>query len=159
MKITDPQLQEQIKEFARLSDEIDVVKNKLKELETQYGSIEDIIRPVLEQLDETEDRALEVGNILITIKKKGYERTSYAYKEAFEWLKKRVNPIMRKLVEEVLEQTKKIAKISSSIGVQKLEENKILDAIKSFFSNWASKLSNYNKQLDSNIDEFKSRIK
>jgi len=158
--IEDKDLQSQIKEFATLSDQIDSISSELKKLENRYKELEGAIRPVLEQLDETQDKALEIENILITIKKAGYERTSYAYKEAFEWLKDRVNPTMKKIVEEAVEKTKKTARIPSVIGVQKknISENKIIDALKKYWDSFIGKLKTYNNNLDNAIDDIKSKL-
>jgi chromosome segregation ATPase len=160
IKISDPELQSQIKEFASLSDQIDVIENNLKQLKNKYKVLEDTLRPILEQLQETQDRAIEVEDILVTIKKSGFERTSYAYKEAFDWLKDRVNPAMKKIVEEAIEKTAKTTRIASSIGVQRqISENKIIDALKSYWNKFTSKLGKLNKELDNAIDDFKERIK
>jgi hypothetical protein len=158
--IEDKDLQSQIKEFATLSDQIDSISNELKKLENRYKELEGVIRPVLEQLDETQDKALEIEDILVTIKKVGYDRTSYAYKEAFEWLKDRVNPTMKKIVEEAVERTKKTARIPSAIGVQKknISENKIIDALKKYWDSFIGKLKMYNNKLDSAIDDIKSKL-
>jgi chromosome segregation ATPase len=160
LKVEDPNLQSQAKEFASLSDQIDSIKNTLKQLENRYKELEDALRPVLEQLQATQDTALEVEDILITIKKSGFDRTSYAYKEAFEWLRDRVNPAMKNIVEEAIEKTKKTARIASTIGVQKqMSENKITDALKLYWNKFISKLGLLNKDLSNAVNDFKERIK
>jgi chromosome segregation ATPase len=158
--IEDKDLQSQIKEFATLSDQIDSISSELKKLENRYKELEGAIRPVLEQLDETQDKALEIENILITIKKSGYDRTSYAYKEAFEWLKDRVNPTMKKIVEDAIEKTKKTSRVPSVIGVQKknISENQIIDALKKYWDSFIGKLKTYNNNLDNAIDDIKSKL-
>lgn len=162
VQIEDPELSKQIKEFAELSDEIDVINARLKLLKNKYGILEEIIRPILEELDVTKDKALEVENILVTIKRKGYDRTSFAYKEALEWVRVRINPAMRKIVDDSLEATKKTATITSQIGVQKIEEQSILDRIantlKSFFAKVSQKISTANNKLSRDIDVLKSKI-
>lgn len=162
VQIEDPELSKQIKEFAELSDEIDVINARLKLLKNKYGILEEIIRPILEELDVTKDKALEVENILVTIKRKGYDRTSFAYKEALEWVRGRINPAMRKIVDDSLEATKKTATITSQIGVQKIEEQSILDRIantlKSFFAKVSQKISTANNKLSRDIDVLKSKI-
>jgi predicted nuclease with TOPRIM domain len=82
VKVEDPELTAQIKEFAELSDEIDRVSARLKMIEKKYKGLEEVIRPVLDELDETKDKALEVENILVTIKRKGYDKfgTGHNYK-------------------------------------------------------------------------------
>jgi chromosome segregation ATPase len=160
IKIEDPNLESKIKEFANLSDQIDSISNELKKLKSQYSSLENILTPLLEELDDTQDKALEIEGILVTIKKRGFERTSYAYKEAFEWLVERVNPTMKKIVEEALEKTKKTSKIATAIGVQKIiPENKIIDSIKKYWNLFLNRIKLYNNQLGGYIDDIKKNIK
>jgi len=161
-KVEDPELTQQIKDFAELSDEIDRTSAKLKLLQSKYKALEDVIRPVLEELDDTKEKALEVENILVTIKRKGFDRTSYAYKDALEWVKQRVNPAMRKIVDDSIEQTAKTATIASQIGVQKLEEeSKIqsyIERIKGAWNKFTQKLSALNNKLSQDIDALKSKV-
>jgi septal ring factor EnvC (AmiA/AmiB activator) len=159
-KVTDPKLIEEIKEFAELSDQIDVISGNLKKLQNRYKEIESNLRPVLEELKETKNRTLEVENIIVTIKREGYTRESASYKEAYEWLKNKVNRQLKKLVEEALEATKKTSKVASSIGVQKLDENRILNALKKFWNRITQNIKTHNKNLTNAIRDFKTgRIK
>lgn len=158
-KVEEPQLQEAIREFAKLSNEIDKAANSLKKMKEKYSDLEDVLRPLLEELATTKDKALEVDDILVTIKKKGYERTSVAYKEAYEWLHGRVNAAMKAMVEESLEQTKKVSKIAASIGVQKLDENKLFSAVRQGLKSLFSKIKSGNTKLGGYIDAFKSKLK
>lgn len=162
VKVDDPELTAQIKEFAELSDEIDQLTARLKLLEKKYKGLEEVIRPVLDELDETKDKALEVENILVTIKRKGYERTSYAYKEALDWVKERINPAMRKIVDDSIEATAKTSRIASTIGVQKIEEQSVLDKVvntlKGYWSKITRRLSAANNSLSRDIDALKAKV-
>ena len=162
VKVEDPELTAQIKEFAELSDEIDQLSARLKMLEKKYKGLEEVIRPVLDELDETKDKALEVENILVTIKRKGYERTSFAYKEALEWVRERINPAMRKIVDDSIEATAKTSRIASQIGVQKIEEQSVLDKIintlKGYWTKITQKLSAANNRLSRDIDALKAKV-
>jgi polysaccharide deacetylase 2 family uncharacterized protein YibQ len=83
-------------------------------------------------------------------------------KEALEWVKKRINPAMRKLVDDSLEATAKTATIASQIGVQKIEEQSVLDKIintlKGYWSKITQKLSAANNSLSRDIDALKAKI-
>jgi len=160
MEVKDPNLETQIEKFAELSDQIDKISNTLTQLKKEYSSISKALLPILEELEETQDRALETKNVLVTIKKKGFERTSYAYKEAFSWLNTRINPTMQKIVQEALEKTKKTATIASSIGVQKkINENKVTDALLKYWNMFKTKLSKFNSTLRQDIDTFKNKFR
>jgi chromosome segregation ATPase len=157
-KVEDPELAAQIKEYAEISDSLDRAKAELKKLESKYKELEGVIRPLLEELQETQDKALEVEDILVTIKRKGYERTSYAYKEALDWVKDRINPAMRKIVDDSLEATKKPAYIASQIGVQKLKEEKADSKLKMYFNKLAQVFSFRNNKLSQDIDALKTKL-
>lgn len=160
LKVDDPKLQTQIKKFADLSDEIDKLSSNLNKLKKEYKSIEDTIRPIIEELDKTKDNTLEVENILVTIKSKGYDRTSMAYKEAFTYLYERVNPAMKKIADEALEVTKKTSTVASKIAVQKNESisgsiKKLLSSIKSFIKKSFNKI----KGLNNNLENYNKNMK
>jgi hypothetical protein len=156
MRVEDTKLEEQIRKFAELSDQIDKLQVELKRYESEYKSLEGILRPLLEQLNETDQKGLEIDGILVTIKRKGYQRESYAYKEAYEWLEERVNPAMKALAQQALDATKKIAQIASSIGVQKLEESSILtrivDGLARIIQSNTEKIQIHNRELQDSIN-------
>lgn len=156
MRVEDTKLEEQIRKFAELSDQIDKLQVELKRYESEYKSLEGILRPLLEQLNETDQKGLEIDGILVTIKRKGYQRESYAYKEAYEWLEERVNPAMKALAQQALDATKKIAQIASSIGVQKLEESsmltRIIDGLARIIQSNTEKIQIHNRELQDSIN-------
>jgi hypothetical protein len=162
MKVDDPGLEEQIKNFAELSDQIDRLQVELKRYESQYRELEEILRPLLEQLQEADRKGLEIDGILVTIKRKGYQRESYAYKEAYEWLVQRVNPAMKALAQEALDTTKKVARIASSIGVQRLGEatmvSNIFNRLKELISGSVEKIQIQNKELQDSTSEFINKV-
>jgi len=162
MRVEDPKLEEQVRKFAELSDQIDRLQVELKGYESEYKSLEGLLRPLLEQLNETDQKGLEIDGILVTIKRKGYSRESYAYKEAYDWLVQRVNPAMKALAQEALDATKKIAQIASSIGVQKLEENsvltRIMDGLKRIIQTSAEKIQIHNKELQDSTSTLLTKL-
>lgn len=157
-KVEDPVLAAQIKEYAEISDSLDRAKAELKKIESKYKELEGVIRPILEELQETQDKALEVEDILVTIKRRGYDRTSYAYKEALEWVRDRINPAMRKIVDDSLEATKKPSYIASQIGVQKLKEEKGGSKLKMYFDKLGKVFSFRNNKLSQDIDALKTKL-
>lgn len=157
-KVEDPVLAAQIKEYAEISDSLDRAKAELKKIESKYKELEGVIRPILEELQETQDKALEVEDILVTIKRRGYDRTSYAYKEALEWVRDRINPAMKKIVDDSLEATKKPSYIASQIGVQKLKEEKGNSKLKMYFDKLGKVFSFRNNKLSQDIDALKTKL-
>lgn len=120
-------IESKIDEFGELSDEMDRLKNQLEELTNRYKTIEGELRPILEGLSEQNKKSLKTNTYLITIKRKGViGKASYKYKEAFEASLSKVNAQTKKILEEVLDSTKSLTDIASSIGVQKIGENTLL---------------------------------
>lgn len=155
--ITDPKMEEEIRKFAELSNEIDRLTAQLKSKKAAFGKIETNLRPVLSELEEANENALEIDGILVTIKTRGYERTSKAYKDAFVWLYERVNPAMKKIADEALEMTEKTTYIKSKLAVQKLEETNIITSLfnklKVFIKKTVSNLKRSNKDLSKAIKQ------
>lgn len=154
--VEDKILREKVNEFAQLSDQIDRLKSHLKELSDKYNGIADELLPILEQAS---DSALQTKEHFIKIKKKGFERESYAYKECFVWLLERVSPQMKKIINEALEATKKISKIAPQIAVQKNESlNTIWQGFKGWLKQLTSKLKRYIDDIDEANKQFDKRL-
>lgn len=159
MQVTDLELQQKIKEFARLSDKIDELKGELKDLQTRYDGIEEILRPVLDEMKETGDKTLQVEGIIVTVKRYGHERESVGYKDACNYLLERVNASMQKIAQECLDAHTKTVQIATSIGVQKTEGifsmiGGLVGKIKNLWFGFKNLLGFYNNQIDEAIAEF-----
>jgi DNA repair exonuclease SbcCD ATPase subunit len=137
--------------IGELSDEIDRVKNHLEGLKKRYSQIEGELRPVLEHLHQFNQKSVQTERFLISIKRMGYEKVNYRYKEVFEESLDKVNGNTRRLLENLLESSKTLSKVVSSIGVQPLNENpftKLLGRIKGMFLGLISRIKNTGKDLD-----------
>jgi hypothetical protein len=164
--VEDPDFVEKIKKFAELSDKIDEITANLKSLKREYDDIEVHIRPILEELKITKDNALQVENILITIKRAGGDKKNIKYKEAFEWLYSKVNAQMKAIIDESIQKNMTISRVASSISVQKLSENKLrksltsaVGRITSLLKPFISFLSKKNQEINKTITDFKSKFK
>ena len=125
----DKEIETKINEFGELSDEMDRVKNQLEGLRKRYSQLEGELRPILEHLNQYNQKSVQTERYLISIKRMGYEKVNYRYKEVFEESLEKVNRNTRKLLEELLESTKTLSKVVSSIGVQSINENPFRDWI------------------------------
>jgi hypothetical protein len=148
-KVTDPEIARKMMEFSVLSNEIDKLRGELYDKKERYAEIESELLPILEELERTGDRTLEVYDIIITIKKRGFDRTDYKYKEAFQWLLDRVNQAMKDIVLAAKEETKSITRIPSALGIQKkkLDED-------GGYSNLET-IQSQNDLIDNSIEKFK----
>ncbi|AMQ55556.1 hypothetical protein [Algoriphagus sanaruensis] len=125
-------VESKINEFGELNDEIDRVKNQLEGLRKRYSQLEDELRPILENLYQFNQKSVQTERYLVSIKRMGYEKTNYRYKEVFEESLDKVNKNTRMILENLLESTKTLSKVVSSIGVQSIGEN--------FFRNMVQKI-------------------
>lgn len=163
MEVTDPELQKKIQRFAELSDEMDKFKAEIDKRKKEFSGLESELKTLLESMKDLKDSTLEVENLIVSIKKKGYEYDKYKYKEAFDWLFERVNGAMKKLVDDALKANKGVTKVSSQIGVQykKLDEG-IVEKVKNFFKGvlqkMSSRISDTAQSIKSDVEEFKAKI-
>jgi septation ring formation regulator EzrA len=129
-------LNEKINEFGVLSDEIDRVKSKLSNLSQKYKVIENELRPLLEELHKQNQKSLKTKKYLITLKRLGFTRDNYKYKQAFQTALTKVNTQTQKILDEVLKQTKTVSNVVSTIGVQKLSESIVSRMLNKLFSSF-----------------------
>jgi septation ring formation regulator EzrA len=160
-----PDMDELVEKFGSLSDEIDRLKATLKSLEIEYRKYSDILKPLLKEVDSTQDVALQTKRFLITVKKKGYEYNRVGYEEAFDTLYSKVNPALKKIADKIKEANTTIVKVAPKLGVQRIEkisEINLINTLKDKFISYINSLSNkidYNTDtITSAIDEFKSKL-
>lgn len=161
--ITDPETVKKVEDYARLANEMDRLKAQLKALEKQFTPLDDEFVAMLDAVDETKERAIRTKNILITIKKKGYEAKSFRYKEGFELYFSKVNKAMKKMGEDCLAATMTMKKVSSSLAVQKMQdENKLNEAgllsgiwnkLKNFISKFTTKIKQQGQSVDKDLNK------
>ena len=93
-------IESQIDEFGILSDKIDKVKMELSELSNRYKEIEGELRPTLEQLQIQNQKSIQTKKYLVTLKRMGYNRDNFKYKESFEKSLTKVNQQTKKVLEK-----------------------------------------------------------
>ena len=144
-------IDKKIDEFGKISDEIDKVKSILDRLTKKYRVIENELRPVLEQLHQQNQKSLLTKKYLVTLKRMGYSRDNYKYKESFEKSLTKVNQQTRRVLEDILQSTKTITTVVSSIGVQRIDEislKSMLQRVFSSFKRFVSPLKRNTKSID-----------
>lgn len=147
----DPKLEQQIDEFGVLADEIDRIKSELETKKDRFEELEATLRPILEALGDSEENFLRTKTHLVRIKKMGYDRVNFGYKEAFEMAMEKVNKATKKILEEAKEANKTTTRIVSAVGVQKLGESVVgnfISKVKSFFNKIIVNINSENNKLD-----------
>ena len=144
-------IESKIDEFGILSDKIDRVKKELSELSNRYKEIEGELRPTLEQLTIQNKKSIQTKKYLVTLKRMGYNRDNFKYKESFEESLTKVNQQTRKVLEDILLSTKTVSRVVSTIGVQRMDETSIksmLQKLVSPFKKLFNRLKLNTKRLD-----------
>jgi hypothetical protein len=144
-------LETKIDEFGILSDKIDRVKKELSELSNRYKEIEGELRPILEQLTIQNQKSIQTKRYLVTLKRMGYNRDNFKYKESFEESLTKVNKQTKKVLEDILLSTKTVSRVVSTVGVQRMDEislKSMLQKLISPFKKLFSRLKNTNKNID-----------
>jgi len=90
------QQEAEIRRWMEIKGEIDALKTKQKELETQGKELEGIIITALKGLEKAEFR---LDNILVVLKER--KTTSVKYKALYEWLLERTNEKIRRIIESM----------------------------------------------------------
>lgn len=169
MDVTGTDLEAEVEEYARISDQIDKLNAEIKKLEVRFKELDAKFVLMLETLEkelgESKETFIRAKNILITIKRRGkQDAVKYQYKEAFDWLYERVSPQMKKLIRETMEAHKTVYSIKSSLGVQregKINESWISDLynkVKTFFVGIIAKLRNTNKSANQALDKLEQMV-
>ena len=144
-------IESKIDEFGILSDKIDKVKMELSELSNRYKEIEGELRPTLEQLTIQNKKSIQTKKYLVTLKRMGYNRDNFKYKESFVESLTKVNKQTKKVLEDILLSPKTVSRVVSTIGVQRMDEislKSMLQKLISPFQKLFSRLKLNTKRID-----------
>jgi hypothetical protein len=117
--VVDKKIQSEIDELGMLTDKIDKLKKQLQPLQKRYGQVVEGIIPIIDKLDK---ETLITNNFIMKIIRKGYDRENYSYKEGFLNGLNKVNENTKKILQQILEETKKLTKINPSFSVKPIGE-------------------------------------
>ena len=117
--VVDSKIQSEIDELGILSQQIGKIKKQLQPLQKRYGEVVEEIIPVIDKLDK---ETLTTNNFVMKIIRRGYERENYSYKEGFLNGLNKVNENTKRILQQILEETKKLTKINPSFSVKPIGE-------------------------------------
>jgi len=119
--VVDSKIQSEIDELGTLTQQIEKIKKQLKPLQKRYGEVVEGIIPVIDKLDK---ETLTTNNFVMKIIRRGYERENFSYKEGFLNGLNKVNENTKKILQQILEETKKLTKINPSFSVKPIGEGR-----------------------------------
>jgi len=141
-EVLDKQIKDSVNEMGELSREIELLKDKLKPLQQKFGDLVDIVLPVVEEMGSEN---LKTKRYVFRIILSGYEKRSFSYKEGFLNSLDKVNSNTKRILNEILEQTKKMVKVKPSFQIQPVEG----------ISDWLKKLKMKVKRLIPSLKQIK----
>ena len=144
--VVDSKIQSEIDELGILSQQIEKIKKQLQPLQKRYGEVVEEIIPVIDKLDK---ETLTTNNFVMKIIRRGYERENYSYKEGFLNGLNKVNENTKRILQQILEETKKLTKINPSFSVKPIGEG-VGDKLKVWYNKFkmlVKKLTKYFKGI------------
>jgi predicted transcriptional regulator len=153
----DKDIKQNIDEIGQLNREIDELQKKLKPLRNRYGELVDNVLPMLNKLGKEQ---YKTNNYILRIIRKGYERQSFQYKEGFNRALDKVNKNMKRILEQILDDTKKMVKVSPSFQVKPVEirEGSFRDWIKKYTRKVLRKIIPYMKSVVKGNNDLRKMI-
>lgn len=119
--VEDRDLEELVREYHRLTEELSAMKEELKEKEARSKELVGQIAPVLEAMEETEERILEVDDIVVSIKKMGHAYQRPHYEKIYAELLSKVDDSLRTIMEELKRTLYTQVNVSTTLNVQRAE--------------------------------------
>jgi len=153
----DKDIKRNINEIGKLGNEIDELQKQLKPLRQKYGELVDNVLPMLNKLGKEQVRT---KNYIFKIIRKQYTRQSYQYKIGFNRALDKVNKNVKRILEQILDDTKKLVKVAPSIQVSPIEIREISfkDWIKKYTRKVIKKIFPYMKSVVKANNDLKKMI-
>ena len=146
--VVDTKIQSEIDELGQLTDKIEKLKKQLQPLQKRYGKVVEDIIPFIDKLDK---ETLTTNNFVMKIIRRGYERENYSYKEGFLNGLNKVNENTKKILQQILEETKKLTKINPSFSLSPIGEG-VGDKLKQ----WYKRIKMFMKKISRNFKEIQN---
>jgi seryl-tRNA synthetase len=158
MLVEDKDLEALVREYSKLTEELAAVKKELQEKEARSKELSAQIAPVLEAMKDTEERTLQVDDIVVSIKKMGTSYQRPHYEKIYSELLTKVDDELRGIMEELKKTLYTQVNVSTSLGVQRAESDMLSRAGAMISGAWRRLLSLIgiaNHRIDRAISEFK----
>ena len=117
--VVDSKIQSEIDELGTLTQQIEKIKKQLQPLQKRYGKVVEDIIPFIDKLDK---ETLTTKSYVLKLIRRGFERETFSYKEGFLNGLNKVNENTKKILKEILEETRKLTKIHPSFSVKPFGE-------------------------------------
>ena len=119
--VVDSKIQSEIDELGTLTQQIEKIKKQLKPLQKRYGKVVEDIIPFIDKLDK---ETLTTKSYVLKLIRRGFERETFSYKEGFLNGLNKVNENTKKILQQILSETKKLTKINPSFSVKPIGEGR-----------------------------------
>ena len=129
--VVDSKIQSEIDELGTLTQQIEKIKKQLQPLQKRYGKVVEDIIPFIDKLDK---ETLTTKSYVLKLIRKGFERETFSYKEGFLNGLNKVNENTKKILQQILSETKKLTKIKPSFSVSPIGEGIISVKLKQWYN-------------------------
>jgi hypothetical protein len=142
-----------IERFAALYSKIQIQKKSLKASEDELKTVAPEIFALFEQVDT---RLIQAHNVSLFLRKEGYTRETFQYKEVLMRLFERIEPDLKAYAEQLLETSKKVSNISPEITASEVEVTEAVNlaGFKRLFREIIMKVTRIQKSLSGSLDQF-----
>ena len=155
--VGDEGLQGLIREYKGLVEELQGLKARLEEMEARKKELAAEIAPVLEAIDETEERTLQVDDIVVSIDRTGSTQSRYKYEQVCSGLLKEVNDEVKEIILRLKEAAKYSVTVATTLKVQTVEHG-ILSTLARIWGQVVDFIGLSNHKIDRAIQRFRSEV-
>jgi hypothetical protein len=148
---------------AQLDEALKTYKESIADLETQKSAlVPEVMDAFKGQTQGAEKLKISIDEMLVEIIQES-EKLTTSYKDAFETALTKVNENTRKVLEQILENSKVASKVK---GQLKIDGSKVFEGVEEMFgkvkqwlSNAYSRLTGFTKKAQDGVDEIEAMIK
>ncbi len=149
---------------AKLDEALSAYKDSISELESTKSSLVPEVMEIFEgQVEPGKKLKVEIDGLLVEVTQKS-ERLNTSYKDAFTLALTKVNDNTKKVLEQILEESKVASKVKGKLNIDgsKVYEGSVRDwftSVKDWFVRAYDKMVGYSSKAEEGIDEIEAMIK
>ena len=148
----------------KLDEALVAYKESISELEDVKSDLVVEVMEIFEgQVDPGKKLKVEIDDLLVEITQKS-QRLTTSYKDAFNLALTKVNDNTKKVLEQILEESKVVSKVKGKLNIDgsKVYEGSVKDwfiSVKDWFGRAYNKMKGYSSKAEEGIEEIEAMIK
>lgn len=148
----------------KLDEALVAYKESISELEDVKSDLVVEVMEIFEgQVDPGKKLKVEIDDLLVEVTQKS-QRLTTSYKDAFNLALTKVNDNTKKVLEQILEESKVVSKVKGKLNIDgsKVYEGSVKDwfvSVKDWFGRAYNKMKGYSSKAEEGIEEIEAMIK